>query len=73
VNNINPFELHPLAPNLKRALGECKITISQLEEAVDTVAGRVATSPDKTWGFKREEIREWLQEVVVEASKYVID
>ena len=73
MNKIDPFELHPLTPVVKRKLGECNITISQLEEVVNNIAGRVATSPDKTWGFKREEIHGWLQEVVVEAGKLVTD
>ena len=67
-DNINPYDQHPENGCYSKPIGQYVISIDQLNAVVEKIAGRVATSPPKTWGFQREEVVEKLWEVVREAS-----
>lgn len=68
---IDPFELHPDTPRLKRSLELESITVGQLNEIIGDLSIRMHAGPDKIWGQSRTDIEYWLRMVVHEAEKVV--
>ncbi len=68
---IDPFELHPDTPKLKRSLHAERITIGQLNDIVDNLAINMHAGPGKTWGHSRSDVEYWMRMVIHEAEKVI--
>ncbi len=69
---INPFELHPDIPRTEFSRKSNKLTIGQLNSVIADVTTRMHGSPNKTWGYSKEEVEYWLRAIIDEAEKITI-
>ena len=69
VTKIDPFEFHPEVPSIKYSTKSNKITIGQLDSVIADITVRMYDSPDKTWGYSKNEMELWLRMVINEAEK----
>ena len=67
---IDPFEKHPETPSTK-SRGKGSITINQLSGISDDLELQVDDSRPGIWGYRRDDIKLWLRDVVNEAKKKI--
>lgn len=68
MKKIDPFDL-PEEYDAKANPDSRKLTMGQLNEAIDSLVTKVAGQPNKTWGHTKSDIEYWLRMIVDETEK----
>ena len=65
---INPYDDHPDMEPVKKKCNNI-LTLEQVRDTINKQCEEILSSPDRVWGFTRDHIVEYFEEVLEELEK----
>ena len=65
---INPYDDHPEAEPVEKKSNNI-LTLEQVRDTINKQCEEILSSPDRVWGFTRDNIVEYFEEVLEELEK----
>ena len=65
---VNPYDDHPDTEPVKRKSNNI-LTLEQVRDTINKQCEDILNSPDQVWGFTRDHIVEYFEEVLEELEK----
>ena len=63
--NLNPYDIHPDEKMTEKKPNNI-LTLEEIRDTINKQCEEVLSSPDRVWGFTRDDIVEYFDEVIEE-------